>query len=311
MDISLTMDEFLLSGAGLGWSPRTVTGYRWRLDRLRQWLAAHDTVEVEGLTRKLLRQWTGELVGAPATRRGMMVAVRAWLHWLQEEGTNTADLLRVLIPPKVPPAVQRTLTVVEVAQLLDVANVPAARGVAADVAVQVCARNRSIIALLFDGLLRASELCALQVADVDLSGSVVHVRRGKGGKGRLAPFGQTTGELLRVWLSCRPDKCAALFVALGGNTPGAALTPRGLGVILQRLGERAGIAEVSPHAFRRGGACEAVYNGASSRVVMSVGGWSNLAMVERYTRDMELRQGRNREQYRLASPTDAAAKSGR
>jgi integrase/recombinase XerD len=302
MYISTAVDEFLLYGSGAGWSPRTVAGYRWRLGRLRLWLAERQAVTVAGLTRRLLREWAGSLGGAAATRRGAVVAARSWLRWLASEGQDVGGLLSALVAPKVPVSVQRTLAVEEVARLLEVAGDPAASGISEAVAVQVCARNRALVALLFDALLRASEVCALQVADVDLAAGTVNVRCGKGGRGRLAPFGSVTAELLRVWLGARSGASGPLFVALGGSAPGGALTARGLRVVLQRLGERAGIQGVSPHAFRRGGACEAVYRGASSRVVMSVGGWSNLAMVERYTRDMELRQGRLRDEYRAASP---------
>jgi site-specific recombinase XerD len=314
MDIAGSMEEFLLAGLSSGWSERTAGGYGWRVKRLRLWLSERQVLTVKDLTRRKLREWAGSLTGAPATRRGAIVAARAWLSWLHAEGDlpEAADLLRALVAPQVPATVQRTITIEEIITLLAVADEPATRGVSAVVAGQVCARNRALVALLFDALLRASELCALQVGDVDLGGGVVTVRRGKGGRGRLAPFGSVTADLLRVWLSAYPPASlqAPLFVALGGWLPGKGLTPRGLGVILQRLGERAGIAAVSPHAFRRGGACEAVWNGASSRVVMSVGGWSNLQMVERYTRDMELRQGRNRDEYRHAAPMSGTQRSG-
>lgn len=304
MEIAPSIEEFLMAGRAGGWSPTTVAGYGWRLNRLRSWLADRRIATVADLTRRLLREWASTLTGAPATRRGMIVATRAWLAWLHAEGQPTGDLLSALIAPKIPPAVQRTITIEEVVALLDAADVPAEHGVSPATAAQICARNRAIIALLFDGLLRASELCDLTIGDIDLEDCVAHVRRGKGGKGRLAPFGGEARNLLAAHLAqCagrRPDQ--PLFVALGGQRPGQPLTPRGLRIILQRLGQRAGIANVAPHAFRRGGACEAVWNGASSRIVMDAGGWTNLQMVERYTRDMELRQERTRNEYREAAP---------
>ena len=154
MDMATAIDDFLLAGAGSGWSERTVSGYRWRLGRLCCWLAERDVTTVEALTRRLLRAWAASLTGAPATRRGAIVAARAWLGWLQRDGVLTdAALLQVLVAPKVPAAVQRTITVAEIARLLDVAAEPATCGVSETVAAAVCARNRALVALLFDALL--------------------------------------------------------------------------------------------------------------------------------------------------------------
>jgi integrase len=58
-------------------------------------------------------------------------------------------------------------------------------------------------------------------------------------------------------------------------------------IIIKRLGERAGIPDLSPHAFRRGGACALTLNGAPGRIVMGLAGWSSSRMLDIYTRGIK------------------------
>ena len=73
-----------------------------------------------------------------------------------------------------------------------------------------------------------------------------------------------------------------LFVSMGGNRPGTALTPDGLRSIFRALGAKSGLPNLSPHMLRRTFATLAIRQGASSKLVQVAGGWSSLLMVERY-----------------------------
>jgi integrase len=110
----------------------------------------------------------------------------------------------------------------------------------------------------------------------------------KGGREAFGYFGASTGRRLRSWLEVRVAAVGVgtVFVSVGGNTPGRPLTTRGLRSALRRLGDRAGVADVSAHAFRRSFACIMTEAGAPGRVVQLAGRWSNLQMVERYTQAM-------------------------
>jgi integrase/recombinase XerD len=135
------------------------------------------------------------------------------------------------------------------------------------------------------------------------------VRAGKGGADRVTLFGPDARQLLCGWLAVRPEGvCQALFVGIGGSTPGSALTPSGLRLILRRLGDRAGVAGVSPHAFRRGGAAQLTLAAVPTRIVQILGGWSKIEMVEVYTRWLVLQSEDISELYVERSPLRAARK---
>jgi integrase/recombinase XerD len=285
--VSVLLDEFLTWGAGVGWSAGTVRLYRWYLLRLFGWLADAGVVEPCQVSRQVVRAWAASLGGwSLATRRGACGAARSWLRWCADEGYIAAGCAAWVPVPVVRSSVQRTLSAAEVVRLLDACGVRAERGVAPGVALRVSVRNAAIVALLYDSLLRAGELCALDVADCDVGAGRLLVRRGKGGRGRVAVFGRETAALLGAWVEVRPG-VAPFFVSLGGGRFGERLTARGLRVVLQRLGDRAGVPGVSPHAFRRGGAVAATLNGAPGRLVQAWAGWSSSRMLDVYTRALE------------------------
>jgi site-specific recombinase XerD len=61
-------------------------------------------------------------------------------------------------------------------------------------------RDEAILLLLLDTGLRASELCGLDVGDVDLTECRVKVREGKGGKSRSVYFSSETRKALFLYL---------------------------------------------------------------------------------------------------------------
>lgn len=152
-------------------------------------------------------------------------------------------------------------------------------------------RNLALVSLLVDSGLRAAEICRLQVENVDLKlGLLVVVM--KGGDEDIACFGETTAKRLEEWLGVQvaADGIETVFVSVGGITPRQPLTTSGLRNILRRLGEKAGVKGVSPHAFRRAFACISTEAGAPSRVVQAIGGWNDIRMVERYTKALRVRK---------------------
>lgn len=274
--------SYLISGRQAGLSDTTLKQYRWHLVRMTNWLLDRGVDRVTDVSRDLLREWGAGLRDnwSPATVKQAISAARAFFRWAHDEGIINSDPGRALKVPRVPKRIQRTITSAEVAALLGTCDVDTTKGV----------RDAAIVLLLVDTGLRASEVCRAQVTKLDLEARrlVVVV---KGGHEGLARFGQATAWRLAAWLKVRSrvavDGVRTVFVSVGGNTPGRALTTRGLRSILRRRGDLAGVAGVTTHAFRRGFACITHQLGAPSRQVMSTGRWSHIREVERYTRALE------------------------
>ncbi|MGE9269552.1 MAG: tyrosine-type recombinase/integrase, partial [Verrucomicrobiales bacterium] len=60
--------------------------------------------------------------------------------------------------------------------------------------------QRAILETLYATGMRRGELVALDLEDIDLEAASVHVRKGKGGKGRLLPLGGATARWLEAYL---------------------------------------------------------------------------------------------------------------
>ncbi len=271
------MDEFLLAGQANGWSPLTVRQYERHLAWLAGWLEEHGATTLEE------ERWS------PATCKVAVTVLHSWLRFCEEEGHGGGSLVSAVKVPRVPETVQRAVDRHEVEALLHACEEPATSGLTPAQAEAARLRNAAIVAVLFDSILRASELCGLDVGDVYLERLRLAVRR-KGGKEQLVRFSDRTGEYLAGWLGVRDGFAAAgvsaLFVSITGNTPGQRLTGNGLRIVIKRLGERAGVAGLSPHAFRRGGTVQAIELGAPNRMVQLHGGWSKEAMVTVYSRTL-------------------------
>ena len=127
-----------------------------------------------------------------------------------------------LIPyGKRPKALPSVLAPREVLRLIDAAPTP---------------RDRAFLQVAYGCGLRLSELIHLQVNDIDSARMVIHVRHGKGAKGRLVPLSQRLLEELRAyWRLHRPRPW--LFP---GDRPGQPISgsnmQRRFGQLVQRVG---------------------------------------------------------------------------
>jgi site-specific recombinase XerD len=114
------------------------------------------------------------------------------------------------------------------------------------------ARDRAVALAMLLGGLRAGEVRALRLADVDIGARLVKVE-GKGGKQRVVPVDRGFFTELGIYLrSERPPGCrtAECFVVLRGPTAGRALTEAGLRRIFRTHRARAGTPRVRPHRLR-------------------------------------------------------------
>jgi integrase len=119
---------------------------------------------------------------------------------------------------------------------------------------------------------------------VDLARGLVTVRRGKGGKGRVAPFGTSTARAIDRYLRLRAGHRLADTAALWLGDRGKSLAYFGLRNTLQYRAELAGIKNFHPHLLRHTAASRWLAAGGSEGGLMAVAGWSTRDMIDRYTR---------------------------
>ena len=161
-------------------------------------------------------------------------------------------------------------------------------------------RDKAIIAVLYCGMLRRSELIGLNVEDVtwdESDGSAtITIRKSKtdqGGIGRagyLAPFAVNA---LRKWLRLSGISNGPIFrrVVAGTVTADRAILGKEVARIIKKMLVRAGVAPrvaaaYSGHSARIGGAHDLVIGGHDLAAIMLAGGWTSPTMPARYTREI-------------------------
>ncbi len=146
-------------------------------------------------------------------------------------------------------------------------------------------RDSAILHLLFDLGLRRGEVCKLDLADVDLPESAIHVL----GKGRLEKerlsLPEPTKRALASWIDDRGTEPGPLFLSRSGRR----LDGSSLYYIVRTIGESIGI-KTRPHGLRHSGITEAVKaataNGMDLTEVLPFSRHRNVSTLQVY-RDTE------------------------
>lgn len=112
-------------------------------------------------------------------------------------------------------------------------------------------RDRAMAGLMLYCGLRAGEVLALAVGDVDIGARWLLVH-GKGSKERRVPLDTDVAAIIQSYLLIeRPESSSLmLFLVAKGKTRGQPLTPAGLRTIFRYHREISGVAEAHPHALR-------------------------------------------------------------
>ena len=155
-------------------------------------------------------------------------------------------------------------------------------------------RNRALVAVAYDAMLRRSELVALYVTDFieEIPGyATLLVRRGKTdreGRGAAVYLARDTVALVRAWLDRAGIEDGRLFRSLTkGGVVGERLHPCQVPRILKGMALRAGLPEdvagsLSGHSPRVGAAQDMVASGIEMPAILQAGRWKTAVMVNRY-----------------------------
>jgi len=144
-------------------------------------------------------------------------------------------------------------------------------------------RARALIAVMYRGGLRVSEVLGLYEKDLDRDAGSIRVLRGKGSKARTIGIDSGGMGLLDRWLDHRGK------LGLNGRHPifctlqGKRLWPSYVRALLPRLAERAGIEKrCNPHALRHSHAAELAEERLPVNLIQQQLGHANLSVTSRY-----------------------------
>lgn len=292
---------WLLSGEIAGWSRKTSADRTIWIARIREYLDANDLAfDVNGLRAYFAayqkgREGRSVRPPRPASVKHVHSLVSAFGSWCVEEGLLDANPMKRIPAPIIRDDGIEPYSDQDLNALLR----------AAKEGQKNAARNTAILYFLADTAVRASELCAMNLEDVNLAAGTAHVRCGKGGKARGVAFGKTTAQALWRYLREEPrDPDEPLFL----SERGGAMTVSGLFQLSRRLGRAAGVKGVHPHRFRHDAAVRLLRNGANTFGVMTLLGHTRVQTTQVY---VKLAEADVKNMHRTASPMDNLRKKGR
>ena len=123
-------------------------------------------------------------------------------------------------------------------------------------------RDYAVLVVLSRLGLRAGEVAALQLGDIDWRAGEVVVR-GKGGRAERLPLPVDVGEALAAWLRRGRPRCEVTTVFTRVRAPHRTLTSAGVSNIVRAACVRAGLPAVHAHRLRHTAATEMLRAGAS------------------------------------------------
>jgi site-specific recombinase XerD len=262
-------------------SPQTLKSYGEGVRQFLDWCEANDA---EPMQRASLNAWVADLLdggAAAATARARQLAVRRFAGWLAEEGEIPADPFLGVKAPKLDQAVVEPLTDDELRALVKACAPP--KGAEPKVALRF-RRDEAMIRLMLETGARAGEVVGLTLDDLDLAEGTATIRRGKGGKGRVVPFGPDCALALDRYLRLRRGHRLADRADLWLGDRGKGFTYDALHKSLGERAKAAGIDGFHPHKLRHTAAHRWLAAGGSESGLMAVAGWTRPDMLMRYTK---------------------------
>lgn len=320
LQLSKALQGFLQYKTAEGLSSRTIDSYE---RDLKFWIETRGDHEIHQVTTQQVRDYltylrtdyeprriTGnnEQKLASKTIRNIYITLCAFFHWASDEFSMPNPMKQVPPPkftePPVEPFTKEEIeALIKACEYCDEAQTSNRRKFRMH--RPTAKRDRAILLTLLDTGLRASELCALKIGDLDTKTGKITVKHGakggaKGSKGRTVYLGKATRRCVWRYLVDREDgeeDTAPLFVSKSDRP----INKDALRQLINALGAKAGVKKCYPHRFRHTFAITYLRSGGDVFTLQMLLGHSSLDMVRRYARIAEIDV---ENVHRKASPVD-------
>lgn len=200
-----------------------------------------------------------------------IACLKTFFRFLKKEDHIQEDLAIFLDTPAIWQKIPDVLSQTEIIQLLE----------APDADQQEGARNRAVFYILYACGLRVSELCNLDIQDLD--DAWVRVK-GKGGKERLVPISRSAVAVVDDYLVRFRGKESLKEGPLFMGPRGRRITRTYVWQQIKRCALQCGITKcVSPHTLRHSFATHLLEGNADLRIIQELLGHASIATTDRYT----------------------------
>lgn len=290
------IEAFLFDRQSTGLSKNTIEFYRRALTHFLRYCSNFHIDKVESIESDTIREYLINLENnhySPGGIHAKYRALRSFFNWYENEMEdpeykNPIRKIHLKMPHQEP---------------LDPADINAVKALLDDCKKSVLyhadwvgLRDRTIILMLLDTGLRASELLSLKPSNVNDITGMVFLEHGKGEKSRTVYMSRKTRQAYRKYIQAS-HPTNVIFI----NEKGESLTRYGLSQMLERRSVRAGVPKQTPHAFRRLFALTMLRNGVDLYSLQALMGHADLQILKRY---LKLTQQDTMQAHLKGSPVD-------
>lgn len=227
---------------------------------------------------------------AAATVSRNIASLKAFYHYLVQEGLVEEDISDKLKAPKIEKKAPEIMSPDEVVRLLEQPSGDSPKEI----------RDKAMLELLYATGIRVTELITLHLSDVNMQMNFILCRDRN--KERIIPFGAAAKNALARYLDGTREemlenkKSEVLFA----NCSGQPMSRQGFWKLIKHYAKKADIqADITPHTLRHSFAAHLVENGADLRSVQEMLGHSDISTTQIYA---NLNHNHIREVYAKAHP---------
>ena len=262
-------------------SDNSIKGYVTDLESFLKHMEKLGIVEFNQLEIEHIRSWLANLQTtgvARATLTRRIVSIRAFTNWAAASGWLNSDLGANLAIPKPHKTLPEVLNVDEAATVLKSLELKAI-----EEPTPINLRDLALVEVLYGTGIRVSELCGLNLEDVDRTRNTLNVY-GKGDKQRVVPIGIPAMKSIDNYISnarsefINDNSAQALFLGSRGKR----IDQRTVREVVYEAMKAVG-AKMGPHGLRHSAATHLLEGGADLRTVQEILGHASLATTQIYT----------------------------
>jgi integrase/recombinase XerC len=260
------------------YSPHTLKGYERDLKKLSDYLSDQNIENWKIVKEHDLRTFINSERRrglSPRSIQRLLSSCRTFFEHLLIEGLIQLSPAQNVSSPKLAQLLPKAMDADLVQRLLDFKP----KGM-----IEI--RDKALAELLYSSGLRLSEVCQLEVQDLDLKERTCRVL-GKGNKTRIVPVGKKAIQAIRDWMIYRSELKASKETSTDAiflNNKGNRISARSIQLRLEKLCLQRGIPGINPHMLRHSFASHVLESSGDLRAVQEMLGHSDISTTQIYTK---------------------------
>ena len=260
------------------YSPNTLKGYDRDLKKMSAYLADLTIEDWKSVKEHDLRTFVNlerRRGLSPRSIQRLLSSCRTFFEYLLVESKIQLSPAQNISSPKLPQLLPKAMDADLVHRLLDFKP----NGI-----IEV--RDKALAELLYSSGLRLSEICLLNIDDLDIQERTCRVT-GKGNKTRIVPVGKKAIQAVRDWMIYRSElkvKKESSSDAIFLNNKGNRISARSIQLRLEKLCIKRGLPGINPHVLRHSFASHVLESSGDLRAVQEMLGHADIGTTQIYTK---------------------------